>query len=297
MMMKFAYKKKQIFVFSLLTLAISSYGHAVAQSPSGSAVSNAAELASVKNQVSQPSKEIPTQYVPLPQTYLSEINKHNEYAVNASSRNQANLKITTTQRSGGLQTFRKVSTSEPNLTSTSAVTANIENQYTARSVQNDTPQAPIIIPQSVSANANTYSASRALGNYQLKNKPYFYQCFHNSAAKYKVPVDLLLAIAQTESSFITNAVGKNSSSEDLGVMQINTSWLPKLGREFGLKRHHLYEPCTNIDIGAWVLAHNFVQFGYTWNAVGAYNAKSPEKRVIYVRKVAKNLEKLRRGEL
>jgi soluble lytic murein transglycosylase-like protein len=207
----------------------------------------------------------------------------------------------------GLQTFRKASYSVQNQVSPKQISDQsiqvmqqqqpVQDQNTLQQQQQFKAldkQTPVI--QSPKAQEKS---SSFLGGYQLKNKPYFYQCFHASAQKYRVPVDLLLAIAQTESSFKPNAVGKNkgSNTEDVGVMQINTSWLPKLGREFGLKRHHLYEPCTNIDVGAWVLAHNFVQFGYTWNAVGAYNAKSPDKRVIYVRKVTKNLEKLRRGEL
>ena len=54
---------------------------------------------------------------------------------------------------------------------------------------------------------------------------------------------------------------------------------------------------TNIEVGAWVLAHNIQTYGWNWNAVGAYNAKSPHKREIYIKKVARNLEKFHRGEL
>ena len=48
----------------------------------------------------------------------------------------------------------------------------------------------------------------------------------------------------------------------------------------------LWEPCTNTHAGAWILAQNIQRIGYSWEAIGAYNAKHPEKRMAYARKIA-----------
>lgn len=113
-------------------------------------------------------------------------------------------------------------------------------------------------------------------------------CFKEAADRYKVSETLLRAIAKTESNFNATARNVNTNgSEDIGVMQINSSWLPKLST-FGIGRKELAEPCTNVNIGAWVLAHNIARFGDTWKAVGAYNASTPSKQAIYVEKVWKN---------
>ncbi len=63
-------------------------------------------------------------------------------------------------------------------------------------------------------------------------------------------------------------------------MQINTFWLAPLARH-GIGERDLFEPCVSIHVGAWILAHEIRRFGYTWEAVGAYNAgprSTPERQ-------------------
>lgn len=102
-------------------------------------------------------------------------------------------------------------------------------------------------------------------------------CFDEAGAYYNVSPDLFPAIAQVESSFNPKAVNENKNragqviSRDYGLMQINSSWFSKLA-EHGINEVSVYEPCLNVSLGGWVLASNFVSYGYNWNSVGAYNA-------------------------
>ena len=120
-------------------------------------------------------------------------------------------------------------------------------------------------------------------------------CFDEAAKRYRVPVALLRAISTAESYGNPNArnVNKNGSY-DIGHMQINSSWLPTLAR-YGIDEKRLADPCINTNIGAWVLAHNIARLGLSWDAVGAYNAASPAKRMVYARKVAAVLRKRAEG--
>jgi soluble lytic murein transglycosylase-like protein len=114
-------------------------------------------------------------------------------------------------------------------------------------------------------------------------------CWEDAANRYQVSSALLYAIARTESGLNPQAIGRNTNgSRDIGLMQINSAWLPTLASH-GIGERDLYEPCTNIHVGAWILAGNVSRLGYTWEAVGAYNAASPALRRNYVEKVRRHL--------
>jgi len=109
-------------------------------------------------------------------------------------------------------------------------------------------------------------------------------CFFEAGERYNIDPLLLWSIGKTESGFNSRAINRNSGSYDIGIMQINSAWLPTLSR-YGILPASLYDPCTNIRVGAWILAQNIRRHGYNWKAVGAYNAATPSKQVIYARKV------------
>ena len=106
-------------------------------------------------------------------------------------------------------------------------------------------------------------------------------CFERAAERHGIAPELLKAIAQQESAMNASAIHHNQDgSMDLGLMQINSRWLPSL-LGHGIERHMLWDPCTNVDVGAWILAANFRRYGVNWNGLGAYNAGAPHLRIRY----------------
>ena len=119
-------------------------------------------------------------------------------------------------------------------------------------------------------------------------------CWETAAARYGVSSELLYAIARTESNLDPAAIGRNrDGSRDIGLMQINSSWLPTLALH-GIGEHELLEPCTSIQVGAWILAGNVQRLGYTWDAVGAYHTASPTRRRAYAERVYRQIAEVSR---
>jgi soluble lytic murein transglycosylase-like protein len=110
-------------------------------------------------------------------------------------------------------------------------------------------------------------------------------CWDAAARPYGIDPTLLLTIAQLESGLNDTALHRNADgSDDIGVMQINSHWLPTL-RRYGIDRKALYQPCTNERVGAWILADAIGRYGSTWRAIGSYNARTPAKQLAYAEKI------------
>lgn len=104
-------------------------------------------------------------------------------------------------------------------------------------------------------------------------------CWQLAASRYHVDPLLLYAIAKVESGL--NPLARNvnrDGSQDIGLMQINSRHLPALA-QWGITEHHLIsQPCTSVMVGAWILAGFIREQGYSWQAVGAYNAGAKADR-------------------
>ena len=124
------------------------------------------------------------------------------------------------------------------------------------------------------------------------DKAYPYQsCFEIASRMHDVPVDLLLAVAATESAWDPDA---RSHANAHGIMQIQ--W-PGTAKHLGVSRvAELYNPCLNIELGTRYLRELLdANGGDVQRALAAYNygpgriSRSPELpdgAVAYASKVA-----------
>ena len=115
-------------------------------------------------------------------------------------------------------------------------------------------------------------------------------CLDDAATYHNVYPALARAIAMHESRMNPRAISPPNSngSYDIGLMQINSSWLPMLAR-YGISHDALLDGCVNAYVGTWILQQNISQYGYNWEAVGAYNASTPSKRQKYAMAIYEQL--------
>lgn len=109
------------------------------------------------------------------------------------------------------------------------------------------------------------------------------QCVKKASAEYHVPSIVLLGIIKTESNGNPNAINRNrNGTVDIGLMQINSSWVQKLASSYSIKsaRRALANPCYNVRVGAWILRSELSAYGgwrdskEFWQRVGNYHSKS-----------------------
>jgi len=118
-------------------------------------------------------------------------------------------------------------------------------------------------------------------------------CLDQAAQRHGVEASLLRAVAMQESGLQPAAWRRNTDgSEDLGLMQVNSRWLPTL-QGYGITRQHLMQACVSADVGAWILRQMIERHGHTWQGVAAYHSSTPAYNQRYAWAVYRRLQAMR----
>ena len=110
------------------------------------------------------------------------------------------------------------------------------------------------------------------------------QAFKQASIKYYVPLPVLVSIAWQESHFKPYAVNGNC----IGIMQVNAKvWAKKLNIPIVM----LVMPSVNIEVGAYILHHYYIQTK-NWNeAIVRYYGLSDFGRHVYLNQVKAKIQK------
>lgn len=118
------------------------------------------------------------------------------------------------------------------------------------------------------------------------------QCFKHASIKHGVSERYLRAIGWAESRFQSDRVHVNvNGSVDVGLMQINSIHFPLL-EKIGVSADQLFDPCTNIDVGARMYAAKVNRHGDTLRAIGAYNSENTVNHPHYVKRIKNALKEM-----
>lgn len=123
-------------------------------------------------------------------------------------------------------------------------------------------------------------------------------CMALVAQLYDLPPRVLPSIQAVEGGRPGLSSRNTNGSEDLGVMQINTLWLPALSRYTGLsadvvRDRLMREPCFNIAAAGAILRTYLVETrGDVMRAIGNYHSHTPFRHQDYRDKVMRSAARL-----
>jgi soluble lytic murein transglycosylase-like protein len=126
-----------------------------------------------------------------------------------------------------------------------------------------------------------------LDNHQITNpsiKPITEYCITQTAKRFSLPEIVLKSILEVEAGKVGELRVNKNGTYDIGPMQINSSWLNKFDG-YVSKEDILYNGCTNIQVGAWILRYNIDKTGNLWQGIGNYHSNTKTKHDMYKNKV------------
>lgn len=104
----------------------------------------------------------------------------------------------------------------------------------------------------------------------------------------------LWGLRDQEAGWIGASVRNANGTVDLGPLQINSWWVPRmaklLGRSEDKVAHWLrYDPCFNAGAARWIFLTAYRQTGNYWRAIGIYHSPTAWRQHSYALKVAGHL--------
>jgi len=124
----------------------------------------------------------------------------------------------------------------------------------------------------------------------------FATCLMVAAHNYALPPQILVGILHVEGGKVGQQVRNTNGTYDLGPMQINTLWTKELAKEWGTtlaeaKRLIRDDPCTNVNVAAWIFRRNLNEAGSMTKAIEWYNSRTPHIGRKYRKKVMAAMRK------
>jgi soluble lytic murein transglycosylase-like protein len=110
-------------------------------------------------------------------------------------------------------------------------------------------------------------------------------CLHETSKRFQLPKKLLRAVLKIENGQAGELNINANGTYDIGPMQINSIWLPLFEPYISLEEI-LYNGCSNLQVGAWILRYNINRAGGNfWKGVGNYHSKTAIHNIRYQSKI------------
>lgn len=121
-------------------------------------------------------------------------------------------------------------------------------------------------------------------------------CIRQAAGGQKWLEVTLWGLRDQEGGWIGAAVPNRNGSHDLGPLQINSWWVPKIARLLERSPEDVriwlrFDPCFNTDAARWIFVAALTEAGSYWKAIGVYHSPNSERQRRYAIGVAEQMRK------
>ena len=107
-------------------------------------------------------------------------------------------------------------------------------------------------------------------------------CSISAAAKYEIPANLVLAVAEKEAGRPGQWVRNKNGTHDVGSLQFNTAYLSDLARYGITAKDVAAAGCYPYDLAAWRLRlHIRHDLGDLWTRAANYHSRTPRYNAVY----------------
>jgi hypothetical protein len=116
-------------------------------------------------------------------------------------------------------------------------------------------------------------------------------CIYAAASVYHEPPAVLLILLNVEGGTLGAVSHNNNGTVDIGPMQVNQLWIPRLADHWNADPRTTYDAlrdnfCANVEAGAWILRQGLDRaHGDFWGGVGYYHSHDPVYEDSYLRRV------------
>ena len=117
------------------------------------------------------------------------------------------------------------------------------------------------------------------------------RCIRIAARGYDWLEKTLWGLRAQEAGWLGAEIANSNGTHDLGPLQINSWWVPRIARLVGRPEHRVRhwlrnDACFNADAARWIFLSALDATGDYWKAVGAYHSPTTWRQRAYAAKVA-----------
>jgi hypothetical protein len=127
---------------------------------------------------------------------------------------------------------------------------------------------------------------------------YIRDCLTAAGNAYHEPPAVLVILLNVEGGRLGAVSPNTNGTVDIGPMQVNDIWLPKLAARWATNRQAAYLAlrdnfCANVEAGAWILRMGLDEaHGDFWEGVGFYHSHDPDYKRTYLSAILKQAMRL-----